>query len=64
MSDPIPYAQRRAAEIAGEPIVQTDSVSSPISADAKYVAGKIVTHLWIIFVLLPLVLALLWSLLK
>lgn len=64
MSDPIPYAQRRAAEIAGEPIARAESVRPEISPDAKYVAGKIVTHLWIIFVLLPIVLAILWSLLK
>jgi hypothetical protein len=25
-----------------------------ISADAKHIAGKIVTHLWILFVLLPI----------
>jgi hypothetical protein len=37
---------------------------SEVSADAKHVAGRIVTHLWIIFVLLPVVLAVLWSLMK
>jgi len=31
-----------------------------ISADAKHIASKIVTHLWIIFVLLPVGLALLY----
>ncbi len=35
-----------------------------ISADAQHVAGRIVTHLWIIFVLLPIVLGILWSILK
>jgi hypothetical protein len=25
-----------------------------VSADAKHIAGKIVTHLWILFVLLPI----------
>ena len=37
---------------------------SEVSADAKHIAGRIVKHLWIIFVLLPVVLALLYSLLK
>ena len=35
-----------------------------ISADAQFIAGKIVKHLWIIFVLLPAVLAILFVLLK
>lgn len=44
---------------------QLQEASSPqISVDARYVAGKIVTHMWIIFVLLPVVLAILFSLLK
>jgi hypothetical protein len=32
-----------------------------VSADAKYVAGKIVRHLWTIFVLLPVVLGILYA---
>lgn len=35
-----------------------------ISADAKHIAGRIVTNLWIIFVLLPGVLGILYALLK
>ena len=35
-----------------------------ISADAQFIAGKIVKHMWIIFVLLPVVLAILIALLK
>jgi hypothetical protein len=35
------------------------SLNNNISEDAKYIAGRIVKHLWIIFVLLPFVLALL-----
>ena len=31
-----------------------------ISADAIHIASRVVTHLWIIFVLLPFVLGLLW----
>ena len=34
-----------------------------ISADAKQIAGRIVSHLWILFVLLPLVAGALWTLL-
>lgn len=35
-----------------------------ISADAQFIAGKIVKHMWIIFVLLPLVGLILLRLLK
>lgn len=34
-----------------------------ISADAQHIAGRIVTHMWIIFVLLPLVLGILFAIL-
>jgi hypothetical protein len=33
-----------------------------VSADAKHIAGRIVKHLWILFVLLPAVAFLLWAL--
>ena len=35
-----------------------------VSADAKHIARKVVTHLWILFVALPLVLTLLFQMLK
>jgi hypothetical protein len=35
-----------------------------ISADAEHIAGRIVKHLWIIFVLLPIVLGVLYAILK
>ena len=35
-----------------------------ISADAKHIAGRVVTNLWVIFVLLPIVLGILFTLLK
>jgi len=35
-----------------------------ISADAQYIAGRIIKHLWIIFVLLPFILGLFWVLLR
>ena len=35
-----------------------------VSADAKHIASKIVTHLWLIFVLLPVVLGILFAILK
>ncbi|HEY8224242.1 MAG TPA: hypothetical protein VIG25_03115 [Pyrinomonadaceae bacterium] len=35
-----------------------------ISADARYISGRIVKHLWIIFVALPFVLAVLFVILK
>jgi hypothetical protein len=34
-----------------------------VSADAKHIAGRIITHMWIIFVALPFVLALVFMLL-
>jgi hypothetical protein len=43
----------------------------PVSADARFIAmsaskdaGRIITHLWIIFVLLPVVLGVLFAILK
>jgi hypothetical protein len=35
-----------------------------VSADARHIAGRIVKHLWIIFVALPFVLAILYAILK
>jgi hypothetical protein len=35
-----------------------------VSADARHIAGKIVMHLWILFVALPIALAILYSILK
>jgi hypothetical protein len=34
-----------------------------VSADARHIAGKIVSHMWIIFVLLPIVLGVLFAVL-
>lgn len=36
---------------------------SEVSEDARYISGRIVTHLWIIFVLLPVVLGILFAIL-
>jgi hypothetical protein len=36
---------------------------SEVSEDARYFSGRIVTHLWIIFVLLPVVLGILFTIL-
>jgi len=57
---------KRPENIAENPIAQAAAreiaVESPfdprieISADARHIAGKIIKHLWIIFVLLPIVL--------
>jgi hypothetical protein len=35
-----------------------------VSADAKHIANKVVIHLWILFVALPIVLAILYSVLR
>lgn len=37
---------------------------SEISADARHIAGRIVTQMWIIFVVLPLVAGILYAVLK
>jgi hypothetical protein len=51
-----------AAELKVEPI--PFNPRRDVSADAVYIAGHIVKHLWIIFVLLPLVLGVLFAILK
>jgi|CZKJ01.1.fsa_nt_gi hypothetical protein len=35
-----------------------------VSADAKHIASRVVTHMWLIFVLLPVVLGILFAILK
>jgi hypothetical protein len=35
-----------------------------VSADARYIAGHIIKHLWIMLVVLPFVLAILFEILK
>jgi hypothetical protein len=35
-----------------------------VSADAKHIANKVVIHLWILFVALPVMLAILYSMLR
>ena len=37
---------------------------SEVSENARYISGRIVKHLWIIFVLLPVVLGILFAILK
>jgi hypothetical protein len=61
-------AKLKEGTFAGMPeaITHVQSAFDPrreISADAQYIAGRIVTHLWVIFVLLPFVLGFLWYLL-
>ncbi len=52
-------AQKR-AELQDNPF---DS-RTEVSADARHIANRIATHLWVIFVLLPIMLAVLWNALK
>jgi predicted ATP-dependent serine protease len=35
-----------------------------VSADARHIAGRIVKHMWIIAVLLPVIIGLAWALLR
>jgi hypothetical protein len=37
---------------------------SEVSEDARYISGRIIKHLWIIFVLLPVVLGILYAVVK
>jgi hypothetical protein len=66
-ADTATYAQR-AQEIAdGQRRMQESAevkATPVISPDARFIAGTIVKHMWIIFVLLPLVIYLLLSALK
>jgi len=57
----------RLAELAAKRQELQDNPFDPrteVSADAKHIARKVITHLWILFVALPLVLALLFQMLK
>ena|SRR5882724_6250628 len=51
---------RKRAELQENPFDSRNEVS----ADAKHIAARIIKHLWIIFVLLPVVLGVLWALMK
>ncbi len=51
---------RKRAELQDNPF----DPRTEVSADAAFTASRIVKHLWIIFVLLPVVLAVLWAVMK
>jgi hypothetical protein len=58
---------KRQEELAAKRQALVDNPFDPrteVSADAKHIARRIVTHLWILFVALPLVLVLLFQMLK
>jgi len=58
---------KRKEELAAKRQELQDNPFDPrteVSADARHIARRIVTHLWILFVALPLVLALLFQMLK
>jgi hypothetical protein len=60
---------KRAAEAQRRSEVRKELADNPfnprteVSADAIHIASRIVKHLWIIFVLLPLVAVVLWAIL-
>jgi hypothetical protein len=56
--------KRRAEEGAHTSVLNPFDPRTEISADAKHIAGRVVTNLWVIFVLLPIVLGILFTLLK
>jgi hypothetical protein len=55
--------QQRRSELRRELEDNPFNPRTEVSADAIHIAGRIVKHLWIIFVLLPFVAALLWAIL-
>jgi len=55
--------QQRRSELRKEPEDNPFNPRTEVSADAIHIASRIVKHLWIIFVLLPFVAALLWAIL-
>jgi hypothetical protein len=59
-------AKRKEELVAKRQVLQENPFDprTEVSADAKHIAGRVVTHLWILFVALPLVLVLLFQLLK
>ena len=70
--DPNCFEMESAAKILSERTAKRDALRdnpfdprTEVSADAKYMAekigNKIVTHLWILFVLLPVVIGVLWA---
>jgi hypothetical protein len=59
----IAAAQQRRSEQRRELEDNPFNPRTEVSADAIHIASRIVKHLWIIFVLLPFVAALLWAIL-
>jgi hypothetical protein len=61
-------AEQESLVINNSAVIQDDgrpfNPRTEVSADAKYVARKVVTHLWILFVALPIVLIILVEILK
>jgi hypothetical protein len=55
--------QQRRSELRKELEGNPFNPRTEVSADAIHIASRIVKHLWIIFVLLPFVAALLWAIL-
>jgi hypothetical protein len=57
-------AERQAARAAKREELQDNPFDprTEISADARHIAGRIVTHLWILFVLLPVIIGILLAL--
>jgi hypothetical protein len=70
-SDMSDWGTEEAREAASAELSRRGLGPDPISADAKYIAratddnsGRIIKHLWIIFVLLPVVLGIIFEILK
>ena len=55
--------EAKAAAKRQESLANPFDPRTEISADAQHIAGRIVKHLWIIFVLLPVVLGILFTIL-
>jgi hypothetical protein len=50
--------------VANPDIILAFDQRTEVSADAKYIAGGIVKHLWIIFIVMPLIIGILWAILS
>jgi hypothetical protein len=69
---PIPYATKRALEMSGQELpkplgIETGGSFDPrteVSADARYISGRIVLHLWVVVVLLPVALGIVYAMVK
>ena len=64
MKQEIQFAEKLQINKESPPVVGTFDQRTEVSADAEYIAGRIVKHLWIIFIVVPLIFGILWAILS